>query len=180
MANSFGDLIYKLKNSVTKSHIPGLFRKEFFEIAPQYAGFVQHDAQEALAYILDILHEDLNRVLEKPAVLNTDMSNDILDSVGAIEYMTNYSKRNISAISDLFAGQEKSTILCPKCDRTLKQFPIFFSLSLPIPIEQRIKCEIYPDLNFFHSKPLSIDLKISHEISTILHLKNELLKQFTL
>jgi ubiquitin C-terminal hydrolase len=30
--------------------------------APQFNGFSQHDAQEFLAFLLDGLHEDLNRV----------------------------------------------------------------------------------------------------------------------
>jgi len=33
---------------------------------PQFANFQQHDAQELLAFLLDGLHEDLNRVAEKP------------------------------------------------------------------------------------------------------------------
>jgi len=31
-----------------------------------FSGFEQHDSQEFLLFILDTLHEDLNRVLEKP------------------------------------------------------------------------------------------------------------------
>ena len=35
--------------------------------APQFNGFSQHDAQEFLAFLLDGLHEDLNRVRRLPA-----------------------------------------------------------------------------------------------------------------
>lgn len=34
--------------------------------APQFNGFQQHDSQELLAFLLDGLHEDLNRVHDKP------------------------------------------------------------------------------------------------------------------
>jgi Ubiquitin carboxyl-terminal hydrolase len=33
--------------------------------APQFSGFQQHDSQELLAFLLDGLHEDLNRVRKK-------------------------------------------------------------------------------------------------------------------
>jgi ubiquitin carboxyl-terminal hydrolase 4/11/15 len=34
--------------------------------APQFSGYQQQDSQELLAFILDGLHEDLNRVKKKP------------------------------------------------------------------------------------------------------------------
>lgn len=36
--------------------------------APQFNGCLQHDSQELLAFLLDGLHEDLNRVQTKPYV----------------------------------------------------------------------------------------------------------------
>lgn len=36
------------------------------EKAPQFANFAQHDAHEFLSFLLDGLHEDLNRVRSKP------------------------------------------------------------------------------------------------------------------
>ena len=36
--------------------------------APRFSGVQQHDAQELLAFLLDGLHEDLNRVHDKPYV----------------------------------------------------------------------------------------------------------------
>lgn len=36
------------------------------EKATQFANFAQHDAHEFLSFVLDGLHEDLNRVRSKP------------------------------------------------------------------------------------------------------------------
>lgn len=31
-----------------------------------FEGYMQHDSQEFLAFLLDTIHEDLNRVMNKP------------------------------------------------------------------------------------------------------------------
>ena len=36
--------------------------------APQFSGFQQQDSQELLAFLLDGLHEDLNRIQKKPYI----------------------------------------------------------------------------------------------------------------
>ena len=36
--------------------------------APQFSGYQQHDSQEMLTFILDALHEDLNRIHKKPYI----------------------------------------------------------------------------------------------------------------
>ena len=40
--------------------------------ATQFTGFAQHDAQEFMAFLLDGLHEDLNRVKKKPYTQTVD------------------------------------------------------------------------------------------------------------
>jgi len=40
--------------------------------APQFSGNDQHDSQELLAFLLDGMHEDLNRIVNKPYVEQKD------------------------------------------------------------------------------------------------------------
>lgn len=50
-------------------HIGVMFVQDVVgERAPQFQGYSQHDAQEFCAYILDLLHEDVNQVKKKPYV----------------------------------------------------------------------------------------------------------------
>ncbi len=42
------------------------------EKATQFANFAQHDAHEFLSFLLDGLHEDLNRVRDKPLTKTID------------------------------------------------------------------------------------------------------------
>jgi len=51
---------------------------------PQFEGDLQHDAHELLAFLLDGLHEDLNRIRNKPSVLNPDYDGQGDDFVRAL------------------------------------------------------------------------------------------------
>jgi ubiquitin carboxyl-terminal hydrolase 4/11/15 len=42
--------------------------------APQFLGYQQHDSQELLTFLLDGLHEDLNRIKKKPYIELQDAS----------------------------------------------------------------------------------------------------------
>ena len=43
--------------------------------APQFSGYQQQDSQELMAFLLDGLHEDLNRIKKKPYVEVMDADN---------------------------------------------------------------------------------------------------------
>ena len=49
---------------VTPSH----FKYQLGKFAPQFQGYGQQDSQELLAFLLDGLHEDLNRIKRKPYI----------------------------------------------------------------------------------------------------------------
>lgn len=51
--------------------------------ASQFTGYAQHDAQEFMAFLLDGLHEDLNRIQNKPYTETVD-SDGRLDEVRLI------------------------------------------------------------------------------------------------
>jgi hypothetical protein len=45
-----------------------IFKYTIGQFAPRFNGFAQHDSQELTAFLLDGLHEDLNRVKKKPYI----------------------------------------------------------------------------------------------------------------
>jgi hypothetical protein len=111
---------------------PRAFLSELTSIAPQFGGRQQHDAQEFLSWLLDALHEDTNRVLNKPYIQYGDSANRP-DSEVADEFWRGHMQRNQSVLQDLFGGQEKSALQCPECEFESTRFDPFYSLSLPLP-----------------------------------------------
>lgn len=132
IALAFGDLLRKLWAPGAAPVSPRTFKSKLARFAPQFSGFNQHDSQELLAFLLDGLHEDLNRVKCKPYAEAKDgdgrSDEDIAD-----EYWQNHLARNDSIIVDLCQGQYKSTLVCPVCKKVSVTFDPFMYLSLPLP-----------------------------------------------
>ncbi|XP_013793412.2 ubiquitin carboxyl-terminal hydrolase 4-like, partial [Limulus polyphemus] len=110
--------------------------------APQFSGTQQQDCQELMAFLLDGLHEDLNRVKNKPYIELKD-ANGRPDEVVAKEAWENYQKRNNSIIVDTFHGLLKSTLVCPECSKISVTFDPFCYLSLPLPVNKERQIEVF-------------------------------------
>ncbi|KAI3984997.1 hypothetical protein MKX01_004765 [Papaver californicum] len=132
IALAFGDLLRKLWAPGATPVAPRLFKSKLAHFAPQFSGFNQHDSQELLAFLLDGLHEDLNRVKCKPYVEAKDAEGRKDEEVAG-EYWRYHRARNDSIIVDTCQGQFKSTLVCPICDRVSITFDPFMYLSLPLP-----------------------------------------------
>lgn len=111
---------------------PRGFKKMIGDLCPQFQGYNQHDAHELLNFLLDGLHEDLNRIFNKPF---TDMveAKGRPDDVVAREFFDTYKLRNDrSARSPCTSTMHKPslTLLSPL---PLVFSCLFGSLSLPLP-----------------------------------------------
>lgn len=136
LARSFGTLCNMLWREDATSVTPRGFKAKLARFAPQFTGYNQQDSQELLIFLLDGLHEDLNRVRDKPYVENKD-SNGRPDDVVALEYWENHRRRNDSHVVDIFQGQYKSTLVCPNpdCRHTSVTFDTFMYLTVQLPGE---------------------------------------------
>ncbi|KAG2674255.1 hypothetical protein I3760_13G125300 [Carya illinoinensis] len=132
IALAFGDLLRKLWAPGAAPVAPRLFKSKLARFAPQFSGYNQHDSQELLAFLLDGLHEDLNRVKCKPYIEAKD-EDGRPDGEVANEYWQNHLARNNSIIVDVCQGQYKSTLVCPVCKKISVTFDPFMYLSLPLP-----------------------------------------------
>ncbi|XP_054279647.1 ubiquitin carboxyl-terminal hydrolase 32-like [Macrosteles quadrilineatus] len=141
MAKRYGDLIHEIWSGSAKTVAPLKLRWTIGKYAPRFNGSQQHDAQELLAFLLDGLHEDLNRVHDKPYVELND-SDGRCDVNVAQEAWENHILRNKSIIVDLFHGQLKSKVRCKECGHESVRFDPFNYLSLPLPMESYIHMQV--------------------------------------
>ncbi|KAK5869057.1 hypothetical protein PBY51_010018 [Eleginops maclovinus] len=141
MAKCYGDLVMELWSGTQKNIAPLKLRWTIAKYAPRFNGFQQQDSQELLAFLLDGLHEDLNRVHEKPYVELKD-SDGRPDWEVASEAWENHLRRNRSIVVDLFHGQLKSQVKCKTCGHISARFDPFNFLSLPLPMDSSMHLEI--------------------------------------
>lgn len=53
------------------------FKTEVDVFAPRFSGFYQQDAQEFLRYLLEGLHDEVNRVTTRPKRLAQEIDDDL-------------------------------------------------------------------------------------------------------
>ncbi|KAF7309998.1 hypothetical protein MIND_00372600 [Mycena indigotica] len=147
IAEAFGDLLKRIwaSTSTSTSYSPREFKSQLQRFAPQFSGYQQHDSQELVAFLLDGLHEDLNRVIKKPYVEKPDWEGggDVELVQLAQKSWEGYMLRNDSVIVDLFQGQYQSTLVCPECNKISITFDPFMYLTLPLPVNKKWHHKIY-------------------------------------
>mmetsp|Transcript_68805 Transcript_68805/g.191981 ORF Transcript_68805/g.191981 Transcript_68805/m.191981 type:complete len:1156 (-) Transcript_68805:1192-4659(-) len=133
LAAAYGNLMEMVYSGQGNKVAPRGFKKVIGEFEPQFQGFNQHDSQELLNFLLDGLHEDLNRINNKPYTEPVE-ANGRDDATVAAECLETHKKRNDSHVFDLFGGQFKSVVICPEatCKYVSKTFDPFMLVSLPL------------------------------------------------
>ena len=140
---------------------PRAFKRAVTRLASgAFSGFQQHDSQEMLVFLLDGLHEDVNKVLKKPYVENRDSDGTEPDSVAADAWWGDHKKRNESIVTNTLVGQYKSTLKCPQCDRVSVSFDPFQYVTLALPSKniRHITITVLraPSLNSTSSTPSTV------------------------
>lgn len=133
LALAYFDLLNEMWNGSSALASPWDFKKVLQKFAPQFSGYQQHDSHELLSYLLTGLHEDLNKVKTKKYIEMPDVT-DKPESEAADLCWKLFLERNQSVIVDMMYGQNKSTLVCPACQKISITFDPFLSLSLVVPI----------------------------------------------
>uniref|UniRef100_A0A667YNU4 Ubiquitin carboxyl-terminal hydrolase n=1 Tax=Myripristis murdjan TaxID=586833 RepID=A0A667YNU4_9TELE len=142
IAEAYADLVKQMWLSRSSYVAPRTFKTQVGRFAPQFSGYQQQDSQELLAFLLDGLHEDLNRVKKKPYLALRDAEGRP-DEIVAKEAWTNHRLRNDSIIVDIFHGLFKSTLVCPECSKVSVTFDPFCYLTLPLPMRKDRTMEVF-------------------------------------
>uniref|UniRef100_A0A673ZT93 Ubiquitin carboxyl-terminal hydrolase n=1 Tax=Salmo trutta TaxID=8032 RepID=A0A673ZT93_SALTR len=142
IAEAYADLVKQMWLSRSSYVAPRTFKTQVGRFAPQFSGYQQQDSQELLAFLMDGLHEDLNRVKKKPYLALQDAGGRP-DEIVAKEAWTNHRLRNDSVIVDIFHGLFKSTLVCPECAKISVTFDPFCYLTLPLPMKKDRTMEVF-------------------------------------
>jgi hypothetical protein len=140
----FARLLNEIWNEESPVVTPWSFKKIVGNFQPMFSGFAQHDSAELLSFVLDGLHEDLNRVMKKPYFEMPDLMSGVNEDKKAELSWKYHLLRNQSIIVDIMQGQYKSTLQCPKCTNISVTYDPYMLLSLPIP-----QNEIYSSMFYF-------------------------------
>ena len=118
LATEFGSLMQQIWSNRHSSVAPAALKRAIADANPMFAGYQQHDSQELLAFLLDAIHEDLNRVKDKPITSPPDHDGTQPDDEIAALSWDIHLKRNQSVVVDHFHGQLRSEAKCLDCGRT--------------------------------------------------------------
>uniref|UniRef100_A0A4W4ESA3 ubiquitinyl hydrolase 1 n=1 Tax=Electrophorus electricus TaxID=8005 RepID=A0A4W4ESA3_ELEEL len=164
LAIGFAVLLRALWKGTHHAFQPSKLKAIVASKASQFTGYAQHDAQEFMAFLLDGLHEDLNRIQNKPYTETVD-SDGRQDEVVAEEAWQRHKMRNDSFIVDLFQGQYKSKLVCPVCSKVSITFDPFLYLPVPLPQKQKVLTVFY-FAKEPHKKPVKFLVSVSKENSS--------------
>lgn len=164
LAVSFAVLLRALWKGTHHAFQPSKLKAIVASKASQFTGYAQHDAQEFMAFLLDGLHEDLNRIQNKPYTETVD-SDGRPDEEVADEAWLRHKMRNDSFVVDLFQGQYKSKLVCPVCAKVSITFDPFLYLPVPLPQKQKV-LTVYYFAKEPHKKPVKFLVSIGKENSS--------------
>ncbi|KAF2448699.1 UCH-domain-containing protein [Karstenula rhodostoma CBS 690.94] len=142
IAKAYAGLIASIYDEGGQSSFaPKNFKNTLGRAAPIFSGYGQQDSQEFLSFLVDGLHEDLNRIKKKPYTEYPESDDNTVNDPEAIKALGNkfrdiHHSRNDSVAMDLFNGFYKNTMVCPDCNRVSITFDPYSLVTLQLPIEQ--------------------------------------------
>ncbi|KAF9038559.1 hypothetical protein BJ165DRAFT_1407705 [Panaeolus papilionaceus] len=146
LTGAFAKLVHEMWGGDMPYLTPVDFRRSICHLNPQYNGSDQHDSQEFLSFLIDGIHEDLNRIVIKPPHNPTPEEEAELErlapQLASDREWRAWRARNDSLIVDYFQGQFRSRLQCLTCHKTSTTYNVFSILQLPIPYSKSSKVSI--------------------------------------
>eukprot|EP00475_Leptophrys_vorax_P011616 TRINITY_DN18175_c3_g1_i1.p1 TRINITY_DN18175_c3_g1~~TRINITY_DN18175_c3_g1_i1.p1 ORF type:complete len:919 (-),score=242.67 TRINITY_DN18175_c3_g1_i1:91-2454(-) len=175
IAEEYGALVKEIWSGKYRIVVPRNFKQAIGEFAPRFSGYNQQDSSELLSFLLDGIHEDLNRIMKKPYTEAVESKGRPDEEVAAEAWMT-HKKRHDSIIVDNFQGLLKSRVVCPSCDTVSVTFDPFMFLSVPLPTIQEKVIEIKLVPADSEKRITAYGVKVP-QAGSVLDLKKSLAKQ---
>jgi len=103
IAYAYYELLEEARSNANGCVTPSELKGQISKVAKQFYGYGQQDAQEFLRFLLDGMHNELNRVTSKPKYQEIDCESESME-VQSDVWFDYFKKRDNSIITDLFEG----------------------------------------------------------------------------
>ncbi|KAF1836900.1 cysteine proteinase [Decorospora gaudefroyi] len=140
MAEVYGEVLVAIyaKQAITPL-APIAFKSGLGRAHQGFAGYREQDAEEFLSFLIDALHEDLNRVKNKPYTEPPMSDDSTVNNAEAIRELGNqfraiFRSRNDSMVMDLLCGFYMITMACPECGKVDITFTPYTVLTASLPV----------------------------------------------
>ena len=140
LADNYSALVRAMWGGTYASVNPHPLKRVIDVYQPRFAGYGQHDAQELLSYLLDGLHEDTNKVKNKPYFTESDSEALLPEAEKANLAWKRHKARNNSFVADLFQGQLKSVLVCNMCGHQGTKYEAMTSITVPVQLDSVVFC----------------------------------------
>ena len=167
IVESYAEVIKHLWYGQKKFIEPYRLKNECGMVRNMFAGYNQQDAQEFITFILDELHEDLNKVLSKPYIQIDDTLKFNSDIDEYLYNKNNFLARNQSIIVDFFYGMFKSTVVCPnpECKNISKSYDPYSIISISMNIMPiNVELDVFFIFEKFEYKIIKFKMTLQRDI----------------
>ena len=178
LANSLAQIVNDMWTKPDKVINPKRLFDTIVQYAPRFGDFKQHDSHELMMFLLDGIHEDLNRV-KRGAYIEGIECDENSQETAAEAAWKRYKLINDSIIVDLFHGQLMTGMECPVCKTHTYVFDPYLCVTLPLPTE-RLKYIQYMFIPYDLRKKRSILKIYSVPSSEAEYVLNDAVNRFSL
>ena len=134
IAIAYATLLHEIWSGKQQIIEPRAFKNIIDQVASRFTEEDNQNGEEFLSFLLNGLHEDLNKILNKPFTESIE-SNGRSDDIVALESWNTYLMRNQSIFVDTMHGQNNRHV-CPDCGKVTIKFDPYMLLSVPLPTDR--------------------------------------------
>lgn len=171
LSEEFANLLSKMWIDHQKVANPQEFKYAVADLNYEFNNNNQQDSSEFLIFLLNLLHDEINREkINAGSLFYEPPKGENESDINASQRFWNlFRRKNNSIIIDLFYGQLKNTTRCLSCGNCMTSFEVFNILPIEIPTLKKITVLLVPSNNlkksikltlFISSSALFIDLGV--------------------
>ena len=163
LSKEFADLLGKMWIENKKIVNPQEIKYSISDLVNIFNNNNQQDSSELLIFLLNFLHEEINRDKSKGSTsfYEPPKKENESDISSSQRFWNLFRKKNNSIIVDLFYGQIRNVTRCLSCGHSVTTFEIFNILPIEIPKLKKVNILLVPSNNIKKTIKLNIFISVS-------------------